>query len=162
MKPRRIPGPLVADLIATAELLAASPGQPTFRQACMRRAVSGAYDAVFHAPCATFSDALVGWSKASILAPIYRSLDHGPVLKKLRSREARQIDERIERVAFLFGSLQEQRHAADYAPPSPLFSRTQTLTLVADAQEAVSLSSGLEAPKRLQLAILPIARQRAA
>ena len=49
MKPRRIPGPLVADLIATAELLAASPGQPTFRQACMRRAVSGAYYAVFHA-----------------------------------------------------------------------------------------------------------------
>lgn len=162
MKPRRIPGPLVSDLIATAELLATSAGQPTFRQACMRRAVSGAYYAVFHALCAVCSDALVGWSKTKSLAPIYRSLDHGTVLKKLRSREARQIDERIERFAFLFGSLQEQRHAADYAPPSPLFSRTQTLTLISDAREAVALLSELDAPVRLDIAILLIARQRAA
>lgn len=160
--PRKLPGPLVDDLIAVADLLAGAGATPTARQASMRRAVSSAYYAVFHALCAVCCDELVGRRRTETLAPIYRSLDHGVVLRKLRSQEARRIDVRIERIGVLFAGLQEQRHAADYAPPSALFSRTQTLALIDAARDAIALIEALEAGQRLELAILLIARVRVA
>ena len=160
--PRTLPGPLIQGLLAVAENLAEAPGIAAFRQASMRRGVSTAYYALFHALCATCSDELVGWSKTRTLPPIYRSLDHGVALKRLRSREAKLIDDRIERIGALFASLQEQRHAADYAPPSALFSRMQTLALIDEARDAIVLIESLDAKARLELAVLLIARQRSA
>ena len=162
MMPKKTPGPYVSDLLATADTLVGQSGSATFRQACMRRAVSGAYYAVFHALCAACSDELVGWSRTALILPIYRSLDHGTVSRKLRSREAARIDGRIEQLGLLFASLQEQRHTADYAPPAAIFSVTQTCLLIDDARNAIALIEDLEAKARLELAILLIARQRPA
>lgn len=159
---KRTPGPYVGDLLATADVLVGQTGSATLRQACMRRAVSSAYYAVFHALCATCSDELVGWSRSQLLPPIYRSLDHGAVARKLKSKEAAQIDRRVERLGLLFAGLQEQRHTADYAPPAAIFSRTQTCLLIDDARDAISLIENLDAKARLELAILLVACQRPA
>ncbi|MEH3118505.1 MAG: hypothetical protein PGN25_13165 [Methylorubrum populi] len=159
---RKLPGTFVGSLIAVADQLAQAPGPAAYRQASMRRAVSSAYYALFHTLCTLCADELVGWSKTSNLPPIYRSLDHGVALKKLRSREAKQIDPAIERISALFENLQENRHLADYAPPSALFSRMQTLALIEEARDAIALIEGLASKARLQLAILLLARQRAA
>lgn len=159
---KRLPKPLVHDLLAVADALAAQAGPASLQQACMRRAVSSAYYALFHALCFVCADALVGWGKTAVLPPIYRSLDHRPVARALRSAEARRIDPRIGRIGAYFTDLQEQRHAADYAPPAALFGHTQTLDLIDDARDAVALIEDLDAALRLDLAILLIARQRAA
>ncbi|MDV2985060.1 UNVERIFIED_CONTAM: hypothetical protein Q9R58_12130 [Methylobacteriaceae bacterium AG10] len=160
--PRKLPGPLIEGLLAVAEQLAQASGAASVRQASMRRGVSSAYYALFHALCTLSADELVGWSKMRSLPPIYRSLDHGVVLKKLRSQEARLIDPSLETVGALFQNLQEKRHAADYAPPSALFSRTEALALIDEARDAIALIEGLDSKARLHLAILLLARQRAA
>lgn len=158
---RALPGPLVAGLLTVAEQLAQGSGPAAVRQASMRRGVSSAYYALFHALCTLCADELVGWSKSRSLPPIYRSLDHSVVLKKLRSREARLIDPSIETIGSLFQNLQEKRHAADYAPPSALFSRTEALALLDEARDAIALIEGLDSKARLDLAILLLARPRA-
>lgn len=158
---RRLPGPLIHEFVEVAELLTRQTGPANLRQACMRRAVSSASYAVFHALCFVCADALVGGSRTDVLPPIYRSLDHAVARRRLRSDEARAIDPCVERIGTLFATLQEQRHAADYAPPGSLFSATQTRDLVDDARNAVDLIQALDARARLQLAILLVARQRA-
>lgn len=160
--PRKLPGPMIEGLMAVAEQLAQAGGPMGVRQASIRRGVSSAYYALFHALCTLCAAELVGWSKTGSLPPIYRSLDHGLVSKKLKSREARLIDPAIETIGALFQNLQEKRHAADYAPPSALFSRTEALALIDEARDAITLIEGLDAKARLDLAILLLARPRAA
>lgn len=157
---RRIPAALTHDLLSVAETLAQQSGTANVRQACMRRAVSSSYYAVFHALSYVCADRLVGWSQTDILPPIYRSLDHAPVRNKLNGRDALQIDPALPRIGALFAKLQEERHKADYSPPSALFNRTKCLTLIADARDAIALIEGLETKARLQLAILLVTRQR--
>ncbi len=159
---RTLRKPLMHDLVAVADLLARQAGPVGVVQASRRRAVSTAYYALFHALCFVCADALVGWSRKDALAPIYRSLEHTTARKKLRSDEAKLIDHRIARLGLFFSTLQEQRHAADYAPPGSNLSRTQTLDLIDDARDAVALIEDLDTRARLDLAILLIARQRAA
>ena len=157
---RRLPAPLVGHMIAAADTLARQPGSPTFRQACMRRAVSSAYYAVFHALCFICADELVGWSRTAVLPPIYRSLDHGTARKKLTGNEARGIAPEVKRIGDLFALLQEQRHAADYSPPAPLFDPKRTFALIDDARDAIALIEALGSESRLRLAVLLVARQR--
>ncbi|MEH3145538.1 MAG: hypothetical protein PGN34_09335 [Methylobacterium frigidaeris] len=157
-----LPRPLIHDLIEIAESLANQQGRPLLRQTALRRAVSSAYYAVFHAVCAVCADELVGRSKVALSEPIYRSIDHGLARKRLNGPAVRPIDPSLPRVGVIFAELQEQRHAADYSPPQPLFSRTRALALIDQAREAVRLIEALETGQRQQLAILLIGRQRAA
>lgn len=159
--PRKFPGPLVEGLLSVAEALAQASGPSGDRQASMRRAVSSAYDAVFHALSTLCADERVAGSKAGSLPPIDRSLEHGVALRKLRGRDAKLIDPAIERVGSLFENLQESRHAADDAPPSALFSRVQGLALIDGARDAITLIEGLGSKARLERAILLLARTRA-
>lgn len=157
---RRLPAPLVGHMITMADELTRLPGPPTFRQTFMRRAVSSAYYAVFHALCFICADELVGWGRTTVLPPIYRALDHGNVRKKLTSNEARSIAPDVKRIGELFALLQEQRHAADYSPPAPLFDPKRTSALINDARDALALIEALGSEARLALAVLLVARQR--
>lgn len=157
---RRLPPALTHDMLAVAEALARQQGTANVRQACMRRAVSTAYYAVFHALAYICADRLVGWSRTTVLPPIYRSLDHGAVRNRLNGNDARRIDQTLPRIGGLFIQLQEERHRADYSPPAPLFNQTQTLGLIGDARDAIALIEGLDAKARLELAVLLVSRQR--
>lgn len=121
-----------------------SSGKP--RQADLRRAVSAAYYAVFHALCRTCADMMVGVGRLRnhpTWAHVYRSVQHGeaktrcsnlaPLAKLL---EPAPLDRNIRRFAGAFASLQEQRHRADYDPHAS-FTRSEVLTFVASANEAV-------------------------
>lgn len=160
---RRLPQNLVAAQLELAERLIDISGRPMLRQAALRRAVSGAYYAIFHAFCAVCADELVGWTRTGTLDPIYRTLDHRTVRKRLMSAKAASIaPSSIPRIAASFAHLQDQRHAADYEPPKFLFSPRQVRVLVDEARDAIHLIEALPAKdERLRLAIFLIAHDRA-
>ena len=160
---RRLPQNLVAAQLELAEHLVDIGGRPMLRQIALRRAVSGAYYAIFHALCAVCADELVGWARTGTLDPIYRTLDHRTVRRRLMSVKAATIaPSSIQKIAASFAHLQDQRHAADYEPPKLLFSPRQVRLLVDEAREAINLIEALPARgERLRLAIFLIAHDRA-
>ncbi|RVU19046.1 hypothetical protein [Methylobacterium oryzihabitans] len=153
---------LVYDLLDVADGLVRQTGRMNLRKASMRRAVSSAYYALFHAMCFVCAAVVVGWSRTGELEPVYRMLDHGQAKKRLTSAEAAQIDPRVADIGAAFALLQEQRHLADYSPPSLPVSRDQTLILVARAREAVTALESLNDDQRRRLAVLLITKTRLA
>lgn len=112
MKPR--------DLIAHAERLAAASKRKP-HQADLRRAVSAAYYALFHAVAGAAADTLIGTSKqhrASVTwSRVYRSLEHGFAKSQcLAKPPTSQVPATLIDVADAFVQLQELRHEADYDP----------------------------------------------
>lgn len=158
----RLGNPLVYDLLAVATTLAEQTGRTNLRKAAMRRGVSSAYYAVFHALCFVCASSLVGWGRTDTLVPIYRSLEHGLAKNRLRSIEAKEIGSHVLAIGTSFAQLQEARHAADYNPPGLPVRTDETLNLIARAREIVTLIENLDANDRLRVAILLIARQRSA
>ena len=108
------------DLIKTARLLAnAGPGAPT--QANLRRAVSTAYYALFHALAKSCADSITGSSrgKRGHLAwrQVYRSLEHGVVKNSLAANGMlAKFPKVIEDFGNHFVTMQAKRHGADYDP----------------------------------------------
>lgn len=159
---RRLPKPLISAQLELANRLIELDGSVALRQVALRRAVSGAYYAVFHALCSVCADEMVGWSRTGIHDPIYRTLDHRAVRKRLTSARAARIAETLPRIGASFANLQDHRHNADYEPPKLLFSPRQVRLLVDEAREAIDLIEALAPEKgRLELAILLIAHERA-
>ena len=158
----RLSSRFVYDLLEVAEELAGGTGAHGFRQASMRRAVSTAYYAVFHALCYVCADGLVCWSaKPELLEPIYRSVDHGTARRILTGEAARRISPALLRLGDVFANLQKQRHGADYLPPRIVLNgRGETLALIAQAREAVELIETLDSDARRTLAVLLIAKPR--
>ena len=148
-------------LLSIAEDLAGYRGSANLRQTAMRRAVSNAYYAVFHALCGVCADGLVGRGKPDLMRTVYRSIDHGPVKRSLLSAAALSTFPDIVKIADLFASLQQHRHAADYEPLMPLFNRSQTLAIIEEARRAVVLIEQLDAEARLRLSILLVVSKRA-
>ena len=156
------PNPLVVHLLAVAEELAGHKGRYFLRQIAMRRAVSSAYYALFHALCFICSSSLSRRALPDLRDGIYRALDHGAAKRRLMDRETAGVDPSLPAIAFAFQVLQEQRHLADYAPPSHVFRSGEVTTLIGHAREAIELlqSLGPEAQARLAVALL-IARRPA-
>ena len=124
-------------LLEQADRLITPPGGGAPRQADLRRAISNAYYAVFHAVAAQAADDFVGIThRASArYALVYRSIDHTP-LRKLcefveRSEEVKKTGQPTKYSRYSpragFGpdlialaaavvDLQEKRHLADYDP----------------------------------------------
>jgi hypothetical protein len=153
------------DLLDIAARLAQlDEGKP--RQTSLRRAISSAYYALFHALARLCANHLVGWSKPwEVYSPIYRTMDHG------RAKEAfRRISStRGRHIAFIgetFILLQERRHWADY-DPSPFrigqaktLGRDETRDLIEQARQAITQIESLSAEDSLFLAAQLIARTR--
>jgi uncharacterized protein (UPF0332 family) len=126
-------------LIVTARKLAkASPMRP--RQADLKRSVSTAYYALFHALAKDAADLLVGGGPARAdraWVQVYRALEHG--FAKNACKEARNLGFPVQIIdcANEFIDLQEVRHAADYDPEAR-FSRAEALDWVARAEAAIA------------------------
>lgn len=157
----RLRDPLVYDLLEVADTLASQGGRKNLRKASMRRAVSSAYYAVFHALCFVCASELVGWGKANELTePVYRLLDHGTAKNRLTGKEAAAISSAVLQIGTRFKDLQEARHEADYRTPALVVRRDRTLSQIAEARRIVDLIETLGSRDRLKLAVLLITKAR--
>jgi len=150
----RLANPLVADLLEIADGLAQQSGRPNLRQAAIRKAVSTAYYAVFHALCTICSDGLVRWSRTELVAKTYRALDHGTARKRLSalaSQPGASAD--LKRICVTFGELQDKRNDADYERSRSLFNKNEALTEIRKARETVELLGRFDEDARRRLAI---------
>ena len=141
------------DLIKHAQaLLHSRKGAP--KQVDLRRAVSAAYYAVFHAVLRAAADELVGSSqaarKSAAYAIIYRGYEHAQMksacidLSKphMPPRLAavfgtRQLPQLYRSTARVFVTLQEARHLADYAP-THRFYKSEAATAISQANFGVA------------------------
>ena len=156
----RLGNPLVYDFLEVAEALSETRGRQNLRRAAVRRSVSTAYYAVFHALCFVCASELVGWSRSEELEPIYRSVDHGLALSRLTDAKATRGKGAVSSVGAAFRALQNQRHASDYASASlKNVTRSEARAAIKLAKEAISTIEEMEAAQRLRLAILLVARR---
>ena len=158
----RLGNPLVYDLIEIAATLTDVAGRQNLRKAALRRGVSAAYYAVFHALCFVCASELVGWGRGEDLEPIYRSVEHGGARRRLTGKEAARVGREVLAIGANLAILQDRRHLADYAPPALPVSRnwaSESLTL---ATETIAAIERLDDVQRRRLAILLIARPRVA
>ena len=122
------------DLLHTSRvLLSASRSKPT--TACCRRAVSGAYYALFHCLARECADLLIGGGNADrsqeAWRQVYRSLEHVACKERCKHKEMiRRFPKGIEDFANAFVTLQDKRHSADYDP----FARFVKSSVLADIE----------------------------
>ena len=152
---------LVSDLLAAARTLAkANPGRP--RQAYLRRAVSTAYFALFHALAQDCADQLVGrGSSRSTTAWVqaYRALEHGFAKNACKGAEKLGFSSELVHCANEFIELQQARHDADYDPQAT-FLRAEVLDLVNRAQVSIEKLHGARTADRRAFAVLLLLKRR--
>ena len=117
------------------------------KQANLRRAISGAYYALFHLLCDEASRVLVRGIRDSddLQARTARTLDHGTMARASRAfassalpaslRFLQPLDADLRLVAETFNQMQEERHRADYNTQAQ-FSRTDTLAFLQQTEDA--------------------------
>ena len=112
-------------------------GPPTQEQ--LKRAISSAYYAMFHALCKSNADTLAGTGIAPLSREIwtrtYRALNHQQARRQLLQTQ-RRLPAPAQAFAEIFDNMQTQRNEADYNPHSR-FSRDQVTKLL-DAAEAAT------------------------
>ena len=149
------------ELIAAARWLATPTGvsQPT--QSALKRAVSTAYYAMFHALCYSNAETLVGprdSDNEQSWVRIYRAIDHGAA--KDRIKEGRQrLPAPLRDFGDALPDLQEQRHLADYAPDM-LFTEWATEMCINRAETATMQFMRSDPEERKRLAIRLLVRPR--
>jgi hypothetical protein len=160
---------LVQHQIDNARLLAtADKGRP--RSASLRRAVSTAYYAVFHAICTACADTLVGWKQPwAVYTPVFRAPDHYATTHALLQPFLATTPE-LRRLGLLLKHLQTAREWADYNPePRPnyrpgtndsSFTRQEALGLIDLAAEGIGIVDRLDDDARLKLATRLVPRIR--
>ena len=152
------------DLIATARLLTATPPTNTQPlQDSLRRAVSTAYYAMFHALAISNADCLVGtpydaltehsWSRA------YRGLNHNTARRNLLQDRA-LFSSQIQQFADVFAQLQDLRHQADY-DPNRTFTLPQTLDWIERAEDAIEGFMQSDVDERKMVAMQSLIGRRA-
>lgn len=130
-------------LIALARMLASAPeygerrGRP--QQIQLRKAISAAYYAMFHALAASNADMLIGASPQFRRLPAwtqtYRALDHGSAKSRIQSGLS-TFTPVIQTFGRAFVDLQNWRHRADYAPGAE-FTRYDAISLIDRAEDAI-------------------------
>lgn len=150
-----------SDLLKTAELLAkARPRRPA--QTDLRRAVSTAHYAVFHALARTCADQLVGTGSAGLpeRTCVYRALEHGGAKSALLELRPSAAAAETKRFGQAFARLQKARHTADYDPSAPKMLRAQVVETIAEADTAIQLLQALPPKVKLGLAVHLLFRRR--
>ena len=137
------------DLIVTARRLArANPRRP--RQANLKRAVSTAYYATFHALARLCADLIIGVGadrSRPAWRQVYRALDHGFARNACSQAGNLGFLADVQDFANSFVQLQEERHRADYDPDAR-YSRAEAQLLISNAEQAIS---GLRRSRRPDL-----------
>ena len=153
-------------LIAIARLLAESPrhgearGRP--QQARLRKAISAAYYAVFHALANSNADTLIGASPQFRSLPAwtqtYRALGHGFAKGQIQ-RGSDAFPTAIQDFANTFVALQDERHRADYDPDAE-FTRFYTVYWINRAEAAITNFTAATVSERKSFAAQVLFRNR--
>lgn len=150
-----------ARLLAGSSASSSASGRP--RQAMLRRAVSTAYYAMFHALCQSNADTLVGSSPpgpdVALWLDTYRTLEHRVAKNRLASYIAVRQELAIRDFAQTFGSMQEQRISADY-DPTARFVRSQVMAFIDRSEDATRAFVSVPAQARRSLAVYLLVRRR--
>ena len=155
--------------ISWAELIAAGRAtlipQPPAAQlaaAAIRRAISTAYYAAFHALAASNADALIGPAHDQLTTEawirIYRGLNHNYAKAQLQQNRA-NLSADAQIFADLFRDLQNERHNADYNPRAVFTAQTAT-TWLNKAEAAIADFLQTNQSERAVIAILTLTRTR--
>jgi hypothetical protein len=138
-------------LIDQAERLIAQVPPRRPRQVDLRRAISSAYYAVFHAMLAAAADQFVGATKrsSSQYSLVYRSIDHATIRDMCSQAQKQSISRRfahyaprsgfganIQAFAAAVVDMQKMRHEADY-DPSIFVARSDALLAISAARLAL-------------------------
>ena len=153
-------------LIAIARLLASAPehgerrGRP--QQAQLRKAISAAYYAMFHALARNNADTLIGASprfrRLTAWTQTYRALDHGFARRQI-NRGLTGFASEIQDFGDAFVALQEERHRADYDPIAQ-FTRFETVQLIDRAANAITAFTNADPTQRKAFAAHVLFRVR--
>lgn len=129
-----------SDLLATCDHLLGGARRGRRRQSDLKRAVSTAYYALFHAMCRNAADQLIGATRSSrpqrAWVQTYRAVEHGMAKAQCQRRVMEEFPKEIQDFAALFVELQGARHRADYDPTSS-FTASEARTLVQRAAKAI-------------------------
>lgn len=153
-------------LIDAARVLAGDSGthrrQGRPRQAMLKRAISTAYYAMFHALCNSNANLVAGQSldppTREAWTRTYRSLDHSPAKDRM-ARGRSLMEPAMRQFTTVFALLQEQRQNADYDPHSR-YLRGQVVTLIDLAESATQGLMTSAAAVRRPLAAVVLLRER--
>jgi hypothetical protein len=116
---------LPLDLLDTAhDLVSVRRGRP--KQGHLRRSISSAYYAMFHALARCCADLLIGGPGAKRSKPawrqVYRALDHGTARSACSSKTMiAKFPREIQDFSDVFVQLQSKRHQADYDPDATTY-----------------------------------------
>lgn len=148
-----MPDDCLADqLIATCHRLV-SPQDPEPTEADLRRAISTAYFASFHALAQISADGLVGDDVETrprrAWVEVYRGLSHGPCSKACEKAKSIGFPEEIEGFADNFVQLQIARKRVDYDPTCQTDRETAQLWI---AMAEVSIRKLFEADNKSKIA----------
>jgi hypothetical protein len=149
-----------ARILAGASIAQQRQGRP--RQAMLKRAISTAYYAMFHALCSSNANSIAGLSTDAQTREswtrTYRSLDHGPARDRM-ARDRGLMEPTVQQFATAFALLQQQRRLADYDPHSR-YSRRQVINLIGVAEAATEGLMSTAPTMRRPLATLVLLRER--
>ncbi len=138
---------LAPSFISTAKrLIPKGAKRPT--QANLRRSVSTAYYAVFHALAKTVADSLVGSKKLTrpnkAWVEAYRGLGHGNCKDACTRAQKIEFPQEILDFSDSFIQLQEARHHADYNPMIR-YTKEEARLYIALAEKSIATLKGVSA-----------------
>ena len=152
---------IVSDFLATARRLAeAAPRKP--KQADLRRAISTAYYALFHAFALDAANLLFGGAGKELeaaWAQTYRALDHGAAKKACAQVRAPEFPLPICAAAEVFVTLQQQRHDADY-DPLKRFTRAEAVEIIDVAEATIASLKSCTPKDRVAFAVQILLKRR--
>jgi hypothetical protein len=128
----------------------------------MRRAVSTAYYAMFHALCRLCADQLIGGKheKTPAWQRVYRAMEHKIAKNALLRKEVADLHPALAIFGVTFANLQDKRVAADYDPVSFSIYFDETNSLVDQADSAIKSLYGVDDDIKRNLATILLIRVR--
>ncbi len=136
--------------------------RPTHGRKHIRRAISSAYYAPFHALAASNANALIGAPQDRITTAawsrVYRGLDHGTARRELQ-RHRQEFSAGSQISADTFHNLQYRRHSADY-DHNAVFTGQQATVWLAEADAAIVDYMQDNRGERAYIATLTLIRPR--
>ena len=154
------------DLLRAAYQLALEPGVGRPRQANLRRAVSTAYYALFHALANCCADMLAGSTRTNrsqrAWRQTYRALEHGHAKNQCVNQSVMgRFPPEIQGFGEEFADMQALRHIADYDPdPEDTFIRAGVLEYIERSETAILEFDNAPAADRRAFAIYVLFRLR--
>jgi hypothetical protein len=132
-----------------ADLAQRESGRP--KQSSLRRSVSTAYYALFHALAELCADSMATYSGGDwdAYTLVYRSLDHNGAKKIFeKNRDGKLLGSDVVELGLIFTQLQAARIKADYVPSPFPFGRSDVSEFIEQARRAISIVGTLRKTKR--------------